>query len=44
MNASLSSLEDVKRKVPNWDFANKYGTDIIDVLMGADKLWKQDHK
>jgi hypothetical protein len=44
MTASLSSLEDVKRKVPDWVFANKYGTDVIDVIKAADELWKRGHE
>ncbi|KAH9965470.1 P-loop containing nucleoside triphosphate hydrolase protein [Russula dissimulans] len=44
MNASLSSLEDVKHEVPDWDFASKYGTDVIEVIKGADELWKRDHE
>jgi hypothetical protein len=44
MTASLSSLEDVKHEVPDWVFANKYGTDVIDVIKAADELWKRGHE
>ena len=41
---SLSSLEDVKREVPDWDFAEDYGAVVIDVINRADELWKQNHE
>jgi len=41
---SLSSLEDVKREVPDWDFAEDYGAVVIDAINKADELWKQNHE
>ncbi len=41
---SVSSLEDMKREVPDWDFAEEYGSAVIDVIKVANDDWKHSHE
>jgi len=42
-SVSVSTLEDLKREVPDWDFAEVYGLAVIDIIKGSDDLWKREH-
>lgn len=39
----ISTIEDIKREIPEWDFADDYGSVILDIIHKTDDLWKEDH-
>ncbi|KAJ3553996.1 hypothetical protein NM688_g3333 [Phlebia brevispora] len=42
--ARIQTIADVKIEVPNWDFANKYGTAVLKILQEIDEKWRAERE
>jgi hypothetical protein len=39
----ISSVEDIKKEVPDWVFVDDYGSVVLDLIRKADDIWKEEH-
>jgi hypothetical protein len=40
----ISTIEDIKREIPEWDFVDDYGCAILELVQKTDEIWKEDHE
>lgn len=40
----ISTVEEMKEEVPDWDFVDTYGSIVLEIIQEADGLWKEDHE
>lgn len=39
----ILTVEDIKNEIPDWDFADDYGSTILKLIQKTDDCWKEDH-
>lgn len=42
-HSHIPTVEDIKNEIPNWDFADNYGSTILKLIQKTDNFWKEDH-
>src|ERR1700722_8277484 len=42
--ADITTVESLKVEIPEWDFGERYGTDVLTIIQQADTLWKEAHE
>ena len=42
--AHLSTIEDIKREVPEWDFVNDHGGEVLAAIQKVDNVWQEEHE
>jgi superfamily II DNA helicase RecQ len=39
----LSTIEDIRKEIPEWDFVDDYGRIVLDLIRETDETWKEVH-
>jgi hypothetical protein len=39
----ISTVEDIKQEILDWDFADDYGSVVLELIRKSDEDWKEDH-
>jgi hypothetical protein len=40
----ITTVENLKDQIPEWDFRERYGTDVLTIIQQADTRWKEAHE
>jgi hypothetical protein len=40
----LSTVEDIKREIPEWDFVDGHGGDVLAAIQKVDNVWQDEHE
>jgi hypothetical protein len=43
MRSHISTIEEIKKEIPDWDFVDDYGSIVLDLIQKTDEIWKEDH-
>lgn len=43
LHTRIRTLEDIKTEIPDWDFCEEYGADVLDALQVEDRTWSQEN-
>ena len=41
--AHISTLDDIKNDIPEWDFVDDYGSTLLELIQKTDDIWKENH-
>lgn len=41
--AHISTLDDIKNDIPEWDFVDNYGSTLLELIQKTDDIWKENH-